>query len=105
MFYLFKDNSPTKARITVKSGAAGNEIVVLNSNICKSSTMKTNIWCWEYLNNMVMDTVWKNWLMGNTDFKNASHLHRNESNLLTNTIMTREAAMYADEEVQRLTKW
>ena len=55
----FKRNLPTKARITVSRGAAGNVIVVLNSNICRSSTMKTNIWCCEYLNNIVMDTVWK----------------------------------------------
>ena len=36
---------PTSASMTVRSGAAGNEIGVLNSNIWSSSTMKTNIWC------------------------------------------------------------
>lgn len=36
---------PTKARITVKRGAAGKVILVLNSSICRRSTMKTNIWC------------------------------------------------------------
>ena len=43
--------------MTVRRGAAGKVMVVLNSNICSSSTMKTKIWCWEYRNNMVMDTV------------------------------------------------
>ena len=52
-------NLPTSAKMTVSRGAAGNVMVVLNSNICKSSTMKTKIWCCEYLNNMVMDTVCK----------------------------------------------
>ena len=36
-------NLPTSASMTVRSGAAGNEIGVLNSNIWSSSTMKTNI--------------------------------------------------------------
>ena len=36
---------PTKARMTVNKGAAGNVILVLNSSICRRSTMKTNIWC------------------------------------------------------------
>ena len=53
------DDLPTRAKMTVRRGAAGKVMVVLNSNICRSSTMKTKIWCWEYLNNMVMDTVWK----------------------------------------------
>lgn len=43
--------------MTVRSGAAGNERVVLNSNICSSSTMKMKIWCCEYLRSMEMDTV------------------------------------------------
>ena len=38
-------NLPTSASMTVRSGAAGNEIGVLNSNIWSSSTIKTNIWC------------------------------------------------------------
>lgn len=32
---------PTKARITVSNGAAGNEMAVLNSNICSKSTVRT----------------------------------------------------------------
>ena len=43
--------------MTVRSGAAGNESAVLNSNICSSSTMKMKIWCCEYLSSMEMDTV------------------------------------------------
>jgi len=35
--------STTNARITVKRGAAGNDMLVLNSSICRSSTMNTNI--------------------------------------------------------------
>ncbi len=63
--------------------------------------MKTKIWCCEYLNNIVMDTVWnrngRKWIDsfplseqisdGNEllDFKNASHLHRNYSARTTTT--------------------
>ena len=54
-----RDYLPTRARITVNRGAAGNDIFVLNSNICRSSTMNTNIWCCEYLSNMDIETVWK----------------------------------------------
>ena len=50
---------PIKARITVSNGAAGNDIFVLNSNICRSSSMNRNIWCCEYLRSIDMETVWK----------------------------------------------
>ena len=43
--------------MTVSRGAAGKVMLVLNSNIWRRSTMKTNIWCWEYLSNIEMDTV------------------------------------------------
>ena len=45
--------------MTVRSGAAGNESAVLNSNIWSSSTMKMKIWCCEYLRSIEMDTVCK----------------------------------------------
>lgn len=50
---------PIKARMTVSNGAAGNDIFVLNSNICRSSSMNRNIWCCEYLRSIDMETVWK----------------------------------------------
>ena len=68
-------NSPTRARITVSSGAAGKVMVVLNSNIWRSSTMKTNIWCWEYRNNMVIDTVWKERRKGKWKLQDWHHHH------------------------------
>lgn len=37
-----KRYSPTSARMTVKSGAAGKLTVTLNSNICRRSTAKKN---------------------------------------------------------------
>ena len=40
---LLRKYLPTNARMTVSKGAAGNDIFVLNSNICRSSTMNTNI--------------------------------------------------------------
>ena len=43
--------------MTVRSGAAGKESAVLNSNICSSSTMKMKIWCCEYRSSIEMDTV------------------------------------------------
>ena len=52
-----KSDLPTKARMTVRRGAAGKVRVALYSIILSKSMIKLKIWCWLYLNNIVMETV------------------------------------------------
>ena len=112
------NNLPTNARITVRRGAAGNEMFVLNSSICSSSTMNTNIWCCEYLKSIDIETVWNEnvtflnyrwcdefrWIGESLTLSRQLQI-RNKILWLTKTIITKAATMYADDEVHLLTKW